>query len=792
MAILSTFLKNIFDIDIDQDFTNLFVANDELDIGKVLKHHLLFVNMIYYEGWKYCFGTFPTKKDFTKFVHDHKISIIGEEFINIKLLEKVVNSFSCLKIGFIKDIDVQSLCAYVDKEIMHKKENVQSMISFLHEKWKYHYNCFDIELDTKDNLFSSFMKVYKTYKSNKPKKFLTDVQTNPVTGSINEIMSFSESEINNLTEYEKAQFVLYSDINMFIRCLDNCIIVIDTSFILAESERHVLNEIISVISAQYNKTPIVLNVGTSPITNFDYYYSFHIMPEYFYIFPKVLKACMYVSSNRFPINKSLCKKKEHSLYYVYGNIHNNKEDQRVTDSYDRFLVTHVGDFKAYYDISKHCADKKNLFLLPKFYNDEGKNPVSFVHKRFLIDMDSYVEYKNIIDTFSIRTGINCSVVRPGYFVADFIIDLHRRIDPKLYCYNGVIPILSYHYECIHSLVNGMYAQNIKDALDFIETLYNSLHVVKQFKINAKNLQIIYNTGYFRTVLKDHLTHVCPYSTVANKASPLFLKNNVLLLHNFLYAYFDACIEKIASIKVDKSSEYKVILIDNRENPLSIIGMYFTLCNLKKEFWGVTVYTSKKATDFYMKHLGDYAEIVEMDVLNIPKFHIDVYNDICKDSTFWKEMKAKKCLIIQDDGFIVREGVEHFLQYDYVGAPWADSPGNIYLKENISHDMVGNGGLSIRDTKVMTDICDRYQKEKRILFCNNMTYIPEDVYVCMCMKKLSNEHVASKAEAMKFSSEQICNIESIGMHKPWVYHNVDIVAHFFDSILRSVIKPCGVS
>ena len=73
MAILITFLKNIFDIDIDKKFQDLFVANDELDIGKALKHHLLFINMIYYEGWKYCFGTFPTKKDFSKFVQDHKI-----------------------------------------------------------------------------------------------------------------------------------------------------------------------------------------------------------------------------------------------------------------------------------------------------------------------------------------------------------------------------------------------------------------------------------------------------------------------------------------------------------------------------------------------------------------------------------------------------------------------------------------------------------------------------------------------------------------------------------------------
>ena len=45
-----------------------------------------------------------------------------------------------------------------------------------------------------------------------------------------------------------------------------------------------------------------------------------------------------------------------------------------------------------------------------------------------------------------------------------------------------------------------------------------------------------------------------------------------------------------------------------------------------------------------------------------------YNRILTDYTFWADLDYDKVLIFQHDSLLLREGIEDFLQYDYIGAP----------------------------------------------------------------------------------------------------------------------------
>lgn len=97
--------------------------------------------------------------------------------------------------------------------------------------------------------------------------------------------------------------------------------------------------------------------------------------------------------------------------------------------------------------------------------------------------------------------------------------------------------------------------------------------------------------------------------------------------------------------------------------------------------------------------------------------------------FWKQFTSyKRVLIIQDDGVIVRPGIEKQLHYDYVGPPWIHSEVNkeiILMNKGL---LVGNGGLSIRNPRVMYDICHKFAKEGQRLFNNQLQPIPEDVFL----------------------------------------------------------------
>jgi hypothetical protein len=75
------------------------------------------------------------------------------------------------------------------------------------------------------------------------------------------------------------------------------------------------------------------------------------------------------------------------------------------------------------------------------------------------------------------------------------------------------------------------------------------------------------------------------------------------------------------------------------------------------------------------------------------------------------VKSSHVLIIQWDGFVIRPQAwqDQFLQYDYIGAPWPKKTG----------PWVGNGGFSLRSTKLLTALQDETIKPMH----------PEDVCIC---------------------------------------------------------------
>jgi hypothetical protein len=112
--------------------------------------------------------------------------------------------------------------------------------------------------------------------------------------------------------------------------------------------------------------------------------------------------------------------------------------------------------------------------------------------------------------------------------------------------------------------------------------------------------------------------------------------------------------------------------------------------------------------------------------------------------FWKKVKGKKTLIFQTDSLLLRDGIDEFLNYDYIGAPWRKP------KEN---QWVGNGGLSLRTVSKMIEICENYPTEEQIL---------EDIYF---MKHMKGNGVADIETAMKFSMEDVFSPNPLGVHNP---------------------------
>jgi hypothetical protein len=218
---------------------------------------------------------------------------------------------------------------------------------------------------------------------------------------------------------------------------------------------------------------------------------------------------------------------------------------------------------------------------------------------------------------------------------------------------------------------------------------------------------------------------------------------------------------------------------------------------------------------FMKHIAStlpsQVEFLSCRVSDLPNAS---YNTLFTHPNFWSVL-PKWVLIAQTDTLLLQPAKEYLdsliaKDIQYCGAPWnylchrCKKP----LDEQCGHmidqkrlvtlgpHMVGNGGLSFRNTRRMKEISSLYCLETAP--CKNVMAkwgkLPmrstmqgttnEDVFFC---SSLSPHELPSRLGALDFAIEQVApvswtgRVPSIGAHKPWMYLPKSLV----ESILNKV-------
>jgi hypothetical protein len=228
-----------------------------------------------------------------------------------------------------------------------------------------------------------------------------------------------------------------------------------------------------------------------------------------------------------------------------------------------------------------------------------------------------------------------------------------------------------------------------------------------------------------------------------------------------------------------NKKYAVVLIDTRVNGLSILSLLVTLGQLKFLEWNILIITATDKVQLY-RDVAPFADVRANVVLDKKGFDIEAYNTFMMDKSLWETMEIyERILIIQDDGCIIRPGLETsgLLDYDYVGGPWMRCNANKELTD-LCPALVGNGGLCIRNPQACKKICE--QNTEKILFNHRVQQIQEDVFFSMMFQK-HGQKVPTDEIASKFSSEQVLNNQSLGFHKIWMYYPMQALQEFFKNI-----------
>lgn len=152
------------------------------------------------------------------------------------------------------------------------------------------------------------------------------------------------------------------------------------------------------------------------------------------------------------------------------------------------------------------------------------------------------------------------------------------------------------------------------------------------------------------------------------------------------------------------------------------------------------FETSKIVENHFKYLPKEFEYIKFYNLNVRS--IDDYNKLLTSKYFWEQIKFDKVLIFQHDSELLRNGIEEFYDYDYVGAPWK------------FQEHGGNGGLSFRSKEAML-WCIK-NKPWNIYLGN------EDVYFSNQLKN-SPFKLAPREICKKFSCESIFELGTLGCH-----------------------------
>jgi hypothetical protein len=124
-----------------------------------------------------------------------------------------------------------------------------------------------------------------------------------------------------------------------------------------------------------------------------------------------------------------------------------------------------------------------------------------------------------------------------------------------------------------------------------------------------------------------------------------------------------------------------------------------------------------------------------------------YSRLLTSPAFWYGLEAEYILIFQTDSILRKKGIEEFLKYDYVGAPW---------KSSDTPEAGGNGGLSLRRKSVMLKILENGPPRGR--------GEAEDIYFSHRLQE-GTYNAAPKEVALRFSVEELFYPDPLGTHIP---------------------------
>jgi hypothetical protein len=242
-------------------------------------------------------------------------------------------------------------------------------------------------------------------------------------------------------------------------------------------------------------------------------------------------------------------------------------------------------------------------------------------------------------------------------------------------------------------------------------------------------------------------------------------------------------------KVEVHSEKSVLIVETRILPHFEYNIRLLLMHIG-EGWSFNFFTGHLSFDYWREVCRKISPNINVLSLGMDTLSIDQYSLLLLDKNFWKEIQSDKVLTFQEDCISFRKGVDAFLRYDYVGAPWTK-------KSKVSKSSIGNGGVSIRTRSAILEALERFhphdfslRKERiKVLKGSDLMVIPEDIFYSLAFTKMKKKFPRYE-EAKEFSIELCYHPNPIFGHRIWRNEDFerDRSALWIDLLQEKVFSP----
>ena len=253
----------------------------------------------------------------------------------------------------------------------------------------------------------------------------------------------------------------------------------------------------------------------------------------------------------------------------------------------------------------------------------------------------------------------------------------------------------------------------------------------------------------------------------------------------------------------KASKWDCILIDDRATNQTKICILNTLLMTRLQA-SVSIYTPAAKVEAFRELLEPFASWITIRDLDAYGIHDSLgwakYNELFKTAAFWEDMKADHVLIFQPDSLLIQPLGLKALGYGYAGAPWSkgritscefptynpdlECTGATWANQALcqtvpDHTNNGNGGLSIRDPKLMRAICEDHAQD-------SPTDEAEDIFFARHLDSTQyNSNLPSQDVLARLFNESSYT-DSSGFHGSWYYLDASEQARLYEKHVKHVI------